>query len=106
MRNKLTVVSLGFCLGLCAPSSLVAFEATQAETVAFIKADRNQSYSLDKNEFKVFVREMALTGQSTAKTIVAFKAFAFAFKIADKNRDGVISPQELRNADNNHRNSN
>lgn len=73
------------------------------EVSAFITADTDKDGNLTRTEFKVFVREMARVGQPTARQIRTFGAYGFAFRITDGNRDGVLSPEEMRNADTDHR---
>lgn len=82
---------------------VTALEVTQDEVNAFIAADKNKNMSLDREEFPVFVRHMAQVGQPTARTIIAFKAFGYAFKRADQNRDGKVTPHELRASDDQYR---
>lgn len=76
---------------------------TRSETDAFLAADEDQDTVLQFAEFKTFIRLMARTGQPTARQVKTFGAYRFAFRIADKNRDGVVSPLELRAADDTHR---
>lgn len=76
---------------------------TSVEIVAFVKADRNKDRVLSKKEFRVFIRAMAVAGQSTAKTIRFWGAYNYAFSVIDKNKNGIITPWEMRAADNNYR---
>ncbi|MBS8228088.1 EF-hand domain-containing protein [Vannielia litorea] len=82
-----------------APLTAQAVNATKAEVNAFVGADRNKDGMLTRKEFRSFVRAMAKAGQSTAKTIVTFGAYGYAFRRVDANRDGLASPAELRGAD-------
>lgn len=79
-----------------------AIKANTSETNAFLKADKNKDLQLNAAEFRVFVHAMAENGQATAKKIRFFRAFAYAFSVADKNKDGLITPREMRSADNNY----
>ena len=79
-----------------------AIKANASETKAFLKADKNKDLQLNAAEFRVFVHAMAENGQATAKKIRFFRAFAYAFSVADKNKDGLITPREMRSADNNY----
>ena len=84
---------------LCLAAAVQAFEATETEVAAFLLADVNKDLVLDRKEFKTFVLEMAKTGHDTSKTVRAFGAYGYAFRITDQNKDGVVTPQELRTAD-------
>ncbi len=75
---------------------------TPHETQAFLAADRNRDALLEFSEFKTFVRLMAKTGQPTARQIRFFSAYRYAFGVADRNDDQVVSPAELRQADDAH----
>ncbi|MCP5000399.1 MAG: hypothetical protein GY933_17105 [Hyphomicrobiales bacterium] len=75
----------------------------KAEINAFVHADANGDGVLTKPEFVVFVKEMAKTGQSTARTIRFFRAYNYALSVADKDKDGIVTPKEMRSADNSHR---
>ncbi|MCL6282244.1 hypothetical protein M3P21_01770 [Ruegeria sp. 2012CJ41-6] len=77
-------------------------DPTPAEIDAFLAADANKDALLQLSEFKTFVRLMADAGQPTARQVRMFAAYRFAFRITDKNRDRVVSPDELRAADDAH----
>lgn len=78
-------------------------DASPAEIAAFVGADANADLHLDPDEFRTFIAAMAETGQSTAQTVHFFGAYELAFGIVDANKDGRLSPVELRSADNDHR---
>lgn len=86
------------------PAAAVAFELnpTQTEINAFMKADANKDRVLTKKEFRTFIQHMAGSGSKTAKKIRFLSAYGLAFSIADTNRDGVVTPLEMRAADNAH----
>lgn len=100
-QHSASFLAIGLAVFVTQP--VTAFEATGAEVTAFLAADADKNLSLSRAEFPTFVRHMARAGQSTARTIVTFKAFSYAFKIADLNGDRKITPQELRSADNTYR---
>lgn len=104
--KRIRLPALFVIAALSAPTITQAFEATSDEVNAFLGADLNKDLVLDRSEFKTFILLMAQAGQSTSKTVRAFNAYGYAFKITDKNRDGVITPQELRSADDEFRASN
>jgi len=99
----LTSLSLVMYLSASLPLSAKQLKPTNVEIVAFVKADKNKDRVLSKKEFKIFIRAMAAFGQSTAKTIRFFGAYGYAFSVVDKNQNGIITPWELRSADNNYR---
>ena len=78
-------------------------DPTQPEIDAWVVADAEGDGHLRKPEFIVFVRAMAGSGQKTAQRIRFFLAYGYAFSVADKNRDGILTPQEMRAADGGYR---
>ncbi len=72
---------------------------TEGEVDAFVVADANRDGMLSFPEFREFVRQMARTGQPTARLIRNFAAYRIAFRRVDVNEDGFASPAELRSAD-------
>ena len=72
---------------------------TEGEVDAFVVADENRDGLLSFPEFREFVRQMARTGQPTARLIRNFGAYRVAFRRVDLNEDGFASPAELRSAD-------
>ncbi|WP_417210010.1 hypothetical protein [Antarctobacter sp.] len=72
---------------------------TPLEVQAFTRADANRDGLLSFAEFRVFVRQMAAGGQSTAITIRTFGAYRLAFRRVDADRNGLATPGELRRAD-------
>jgi hypothetical protein len=72
---------------------------TEGEVDAFVVADANRDGMLSFPEFREFVRQMARTGQPTARLIRNFAAYRIAFRRVDANEDGFASPAELRSAD-------
>lgn len=83
---------------LAAPTGLRA-EPSQQEVDAYIAADRNKDNHLSKTEFRQFVKLMAKAGNPKARQIRFWRAYGYAFGIADRNKDGVIAPAELIKAD-------
>ncbi|WP_164744577.1 hypothetical protein [Nioella ostreopsis] len=72
---------------------------TEGEVDAFVVADVDRDGMLSFPEFREFVRQMARTGQPTARLIRNFAAYRIAFRRVDQDEDGFASPAELRNAD-------
>lgn len=83
-------------------SPALAFETTKAEVDAFTQADTDQSGTISRAEFRSFVHALAKAGQPNARRIVTFGAFGLAFRLTDANKDGQLTPQELRDADRAH----
>ena len=69
------------------------------EVDAFLVADKNEDLVLHFDEFVVFVNEMAKAGQKTSKTVRFFGAYRRAFRVTDVDQNGVVTPPELRRAD-------
>ncbi len=95
-----TKPAFAYLLGamLAAPTALLA-EPSQQEVDAYIAADRNKDKHLSKTEFRQFVKLMAKAGNRKARQIRFWRAYGYAFGIADRNKDGVIAPAELIKAD-------
>ena len=72
---------------------------TQSEIDAWVKSDANADGRLNKSEFIVFVKAMAEAGQKTAQRVRFFRAYGYAFSVADKNQDGILTPEEMRAAE-------
>lgn len=83
-------------------SPALAFEATQPEVDAFVQADADKSGTISRPEFRVFVHSLAKAGQPNARRVVTFGAFGLAFRMTDTDKDGQLTPQELRDADRAH----
>ncbi|WP_346911699.1 hypothetical protein [uncultured Roseibium sp.] len=80
-------------------ASAKTLKASNSEIAAFLKADVNKDKVLSKREFRTFIRALADFGQSTAKKIRFFGVYGYAFSVVDKNKDGIVTPQEMRSAD-------
>ena len=76
---------------LTTPTDLRA-EPSQQEVDAYIAADKNKDGHLSRPEFRQFVKLMAKAGNPKAKQIRFWRAYRYAFGIADRNRDGLIAP--------------
>ena len=69
------------------------------EVKSFLSADLNADRHLDRSEFRTFVHGMAASGNRKAKQIRMFRAYGFAFSVIDNDKNGLLSPSELRTAD-------
>lgn len=90
-------------LGGIAAAQSPGLNPTAGEIDAFVAADANKDAVLQFAEFKTFIRLMAKAGQPTARQVRTFGVYRYAFGIADKDGNGVVSPDELRAADDAHR---
>ncbi|WP_167645589.1 hypothetical protein [Mameliella alba] len=98
--SALLAILLLSALPVCAQTVVPgAGPVSRGEVDAFVRADADRDGFLSFAEFRVFVRLMAASGQSTAITIRNFGAYRLAFRRVDANRDGRASPGELRRAD-------
>lgn len=102
LRTTLMLMLLSMPGGWVRAQTVVpgAGAVTAGEVDAFVVADANRDGLLSFPEFKVFVRQMAARGQSTAITIRTFGAYGIAFRRVDADRNGLATPGELRRADN------
>ena len=80
-------------------ASAKSLTASKSEITAFLKADANKDRVLSKREFRTFIHALADFGQSTARKIRFFGVYGYAFSIVDRNKDGIVTPQEMRAAD-------
>ncbi|WP_306044986.1 hypothetical protein [Nioella sp. MMSF_3534] len=100
IRVLVLVVSLVLPLTALAQTEVEGVgPVTEGEVDAFVIADENGDGMLSFPEFREFVRQMARTGQPTARLIRNFAAYRIAFRRVDANEDGFASPSELRSAD-------
>ena len=102
MALRFSVCVFCLCAVQMASAQSSGLNPTSDEIDAFLQSDANQDGVLTKREFKTFVRAMARTGQPTARQIRFFGAYGIAFAIADLNDDGIVTPEELRAADDDH----
>lgn len=86
IRTMLPVIALAMSAGI-APA--------MAQQELFPSADANGDTTLDKMEFRTFIDGLAQSGKPIAQKIKAAGRYNMAFGRIDKNRDGVVSPDEL-----------
>lgn len=94
---KTLIVKLTTLVFLSTSAFAYAFSDSQAIT-AFDNADKDNSNSLNKTEFKVFIKMAAKLGNVNAARAVRFGALGYrvAFGDADKNGNGSVTLEELR----------
>lgn len=105
------ICKLGFVIAIAGTVLGTAVSSAEAEKLkpmqteinAFVKADQDKDQRLSRAEFKIFIDEMAKSGQSTAKRIRFWKAYGYAFSRVDKNKNGLAEPMEMRSADSSYR---
>jgi len=99
MRNSNFIVTCMVGAAIVVMPSASWSDPTETEEKNYLAADKDNDEHLNRAEFEQFVRLMADAGNSKAKRIRFFRAYGFAFGIADANGDGLIAPDELIEAD-------
>ena len=88
-RNWMAVLTIAGVLALATSA-----HANDAKA-QFAAADRNGDGSLDRTEFRVFMKSQAASGNGAAKTVTVLRVYGLAFRRIDKNSDGLVSQREL-----------
>ena len=96
--NRILTCVIGGAIAVMMPSAAWC-EPTETEEKNYVAADTDRDDHLNRAEFEQFVRLMADAGNSKARQIRFFRAYGYAFGIADANGDGFIAPDELIEAD-------
>lgn len=79
---------------LLATAMIAGPVAVQAQEV-FAKVDANADGGLDLTEFTAFIDAAAAAGKPNAKKIQANQFYARAFARIDKNKDGLVTKNEI-----------
>lgn len=100
MRTRPNRMALGVAAALFAAAMAEGTQPAQAagEAALYRKADANGSGTLDRKEFRGFIRALAANGNRLARTVRFFGVYDLAFRITDKNKDGALTGAELRRA--------
>ena len=83
-------------LALALIAAVPTFAASEGETNAFIKADKNHDKEIDRAEFRVLIDEMAAIGAEKAISVKKWGVYGMGFRRADADGNGVISIPELK----------
>ncbi|MBB6510745.1 Ca2+-binding EF-hand superfamily protein [Rhizobium soli] len=67
-----------------------------AQQEAFMTADKNADTMLDQPEFKVFIDTMAASGKPIALKVKQAGRYNLAFGRIDKDKNGLLTPNELQ----------
>ncbi|MDH6265921.1 Ca2+-binding EF-hand superfamily protein [Rhizobium sp. SG_E_25_P2] len=89
MSKTIAVLAVLFAAGL-----ITGPVAAQAQEV-FAKVDVNGDGGLDLTEFTGFIDAAAEAGKPNAKKIQANQFYAKAFARIDKNKDGLVTKNEI-----------
>lgn len=81
--------------GFVSPASALTKEQEQQ---AFLTADSNGDRVLSKQEFRVFINILADNGLKLAKRVRFLGVYGIGFRRTDTNKDGLLQPSELLNA--------
>ncbi len=91
----LTITALSISL-LAAPALALDKEADRrAAQQNFKQSDANSDGKLTKAEFRIFIDANAADDIGRASMVKRFGAYDTAFGRVDKNRDGIVTGQEL-----------
>lgn len=76
-----------------------ASDTVQAQVKAnFVEADTDNDATLTPSEFVTFINLNADYGIGRSRTIRSFGRYDMAFSRVDANRDGAVTPEELKSA--------
>jgi len=79
-----------------------AQEPMDLETASFITADADADLKLEYEEFRTFIGLLAVGDHKSAKWVSALRLYSTAFSVMDKNKDGFVDPDELREGEAEH----
>ena len=83
------VLSLSAAQGVLAADSRASF---------FSKADIDNSISLNKSEFKTFIRLLAHSGHKNASLVKKLRLYSVAWDRVNTDQNNVITPDEINTA--------
>lgn len=77
-------------------------EPMDLETASFVTADADADLKLKYEEFRTFIGLLAEGDHKSAKWVSALRLYSTAFSVMDKNEDGFVDPDELREGEAEH----
>lgn len=86
------IIAIFLALSILAPAS--AF-AQSSRGQSFILADKDQSSTLSREEFKKFINLLAESGHRNAKRVKKFRLYSLAWSRVDADGNGVATRAEL-----------
>ena len=99
-----TASAAAFMLGAMLAAGIHAPAAAASQSALYRTADRNNNGTLNSGEFRTFIDLLADDGLPIAKRVRFWRVYGLAFRITDKNRDGELTPAELRSSERENRN--
>ena len=97
MRTRPNRMALSVAAALFA-ASLSGGANAASEAALYRKADANGNGKLSRQEFRGFIQALARNGNRLARTVRFLGVYNMAFRMSDKNKDGELTPPELRRA--------
>ena len=97
MRTKPNRLALGVAAALFA-AHMSGPAAAASEAALYRQADANGNGKLNQREFRTFIRALAKNGNRLARTVRFLGIYGTAFRTSDKNKDGEVTGDELRQA--------
>ena len=73
-------------------------EGSPLEIQAFLVSDVNEDRVIQRDEFRTLIDTLADQGRRSAQRVRSMRLYGFAFNFTDTNKDGVLTPDELRSA--------
>ncbi|MBF9042803.1 hypothetical protein HKCCE4037_05665 [Rhodobacterales bacterium HKCCE4037] len=95
--TRFTVLTATALLTLAPATAHAQYEEQSVQ--AFLAADANGDELLNRDEFRVFIQQLAAAGAPMSQRIRNFGAYRIAFNQTDADGNGLLTPDELRAAE-------